>query len=183
MRSRCKAFSILLINKRGPSPLLMVILLACWSWVLLESWVRKSVDETITSSWSLHQYLPPNSCHVSVLVLTSFDDEQKYGIVNQRNSFLPNLFSIMVFHCIMSNPNKTVGYIPLYEIIMGSIITHTSAKYSSLNSVHVTGKIWVSVIQSQRFWTEMTLAPVTLSRRHLISGNKESPIHKTSLSG
>jgi hypothetical protein len=47
--------------------------------------------------WPLHKLLPPGSCHVWVLVLTSFNEELWCGSVSQINPFLPKMLCSWCF--------------------------------------------------------------------------------------
>jgi hypothetical protein len=58
-----------------------------------------------TPPWSLHRLLPPGSCPVSVPAFIFFQYEQYCGSISQRNSFLPSLLLIMLFHDSNDNPN------------------------------------------------------------------------------
>jgi hypothetical protein len=58
--------------------------------------IRKQAEQTMESNpvrialpWPLYQLLPPGSCPVGVLALTSSGDEQCYGSVNKINPSLP----------------------------------------------------------------------------------------------
>lgn len=51
----------------------------------------RSTPGSSASSCPLCQLMPPSSCPISVLVLTSLDEEQQYGSISQRNPFFVNL--------------------------------------------------------------------------------------------
>ena len=68
------------------------------SWAVVLGSIRRQAERAMDSKpisstppWPRHQLLSPGSCPVWVPILTSFDDEQRYGSRSQINPFFPML--------------------------------------------------------------------------------------------
>lgn len=68
----------------------------------------KSTPISSIPPWSLCHLLPPGSCPVYVISLTSFEDGLWCGSLSQINSFLPNSMLVTVFHHHNSNPDEDI---------------------------------------------------------------------------
>ena len=120
----------IVIGRGGPSPLWVVPTLGWLGSIRkMAEHVMRSKPVSSTLPWPPHQLLPPGSCPVWVPVLTSFDDEQQYGSISQRNPFLSNLVFSYVFIATMET--LTLTWIIL--MASGKVVLNGN-KYSDLSN-------------------------------------------------
>jgi hypothetical protein len=117
MRSNCKAFSQLVIQRGGS-----LVGGAIPGLVVLGS-IRKQAEQARGSNpvsgtppLPLYQLLLPSSCPVWVPVLSSFGDEQQWGSVSL---FSPNCFLVMIFCAGIQTLTKT-GEVALFWKVLWS---------------------------------------------------------------